>query len=57
MNSVYYMKKTFAKINSKIKKYVDFSGPHFPVKKETYQEWAKEVDTFIKEIHRTTAST
>jgi len=57
MTPVYYMEKTFKKIHSKNKKYVAFSGPHFPVKKETYQQWAKEVDAFIKEIHRTTAST
>ena len=57
MTPVYYMRKTFEKINSKNKKYVAFSGPHFPVKKETYQQWSKEVDNFIQEIHRTTAST
>ncbi|UTC78808.1 hypothetical protein E4O04_12700 [Treponema sp. OMZ 799] len=28
----------------------DFPGPHFPLKKETYRRWAKEVDAFIKEI-------
>ncbi|MEL3906629.1 MAG: alpha/beta hydrolase [Treponema sp.] len=53
MTPVYYMKKTFDNIKCKDKKYVDFPGPHFPVKKETYGKWAKEVDAFIKEIERT----
>ncbi len=57
MTPVYYMKKTFDRLNTKYKKYVGFQGPHFPIMMETYQEWAKEVDQFIKEIHRTNAST
>ena len=57
MTPAHYMKKTFDRLNTQNKKYVDFQGPHFPLKKETYQKWAHEVDQFIKEIHRTTAST
>jgi len=44
-----YMKKTFERLGSKIKKYVEVEGaPHFPIKMETYNRWANEVDQFIK---------
>ncbi len=44
-----YMKKTFERLGSKIKKYVEVEGaPHFPTKMETYNRWANEVDQFIK---------
>jgi len=51
MTPKYYTEKVFRKLGSVNKKYVEIKGaPHFPVEKRYYDEWAEEVDAFIKSI-------
>lgn len=47
----YYSKKVFTKLGSSNKKYLEIkNAPHFPTEKRYYDEWADEVDFFIKSI-------
>lgn len=49
MTPKYYTKKTFDKLGSKIKKYIELEGAsHFPTQKEYYLKWAEETDRFLK---------
>ena len=49
MTPAYFTKKVFKKLKSENKKYIRFEGAHFPVDKESYIKWGKEVDRFVKE--------
>ena len=51
MTPKYYIEKTFKKIGSSKKRYVEMTGaPHFPLEKKFYDQWATEVDNFIKDF-------
>lgn len=46
-----YIKRTFEMLGSRKKKYVEIkAASHFPTKTEIYDQWANEVDQFIKEV-------
>lgn len=46
-----YIKKTFEALGSKSKKYIEVEeASHFPTKPEFYNQWANEVDQFLKGI-------
>lgn len=48
MTPKYYTKKTFEKLGSKIKKYIELDGAaHFPTQKKYYLKWAEETDKFL----------
>jgi hypothetical protein len=49
MTPCYYTKKIFARIKSNRKKFIDFSGAHFPLDKQTYLKWGENVGEFLKE--------
>lgn len=51
MTPKYYTKKTYEKLGSKNKKYIELEGAaHFPTQKEYYLKWADETDRFLKKI-------
>ncbi len=51
MTPKYYIKKTFEKLGSKRKKYIEMDGsPHFPLEKHYYEEWKNAVVKFVSEI-------
>lgn len=46
-----YIERTYNKLGSKIKKYVEVENcEHFPIHSEHYNIWAEEVDCFIKRL-------
>ena len=49
MTPSYYTIKTFDKIKSNKKKYVEFEGGHFPINRQSYEKWSEEVNAFINE--------
>ena len=51
MTPKYYTKKTFEKLGSKIKKYIELeAASHFPTQKKYYLKWAEETDVFLKDV-------
>lgn len=49
MTPSYYTKKTFQKLKSKEKKYVNFQGAHFPTDKQSYIIWVESVKAFLED--------
>jgi len=49
MTEARFTKRIFDKLGSERKRYVDFTGGHYPLEKSTYIKWAEAVDKFIKE--------
>ncbi|HNT78186.1 MAG TPA: alpha/beta fold hydrolase [Anaerolineae bacterium] len=50
MTRSYHTKKVYARLNSINKKYISFSGGHFPTDKQAYIVWGECVDEFLKGI-------
>ena len=51
MTPKYYTEKVFERLGSAIKKYILIKeAAHFPTQKVYYEQWANEVDVFIKNI-------
>lgn len=51
MTPKYYTQKTFDKLGSNKKKYIELEGAaHFPIENDYYKTWSMEVDQFIKEL-------
>ncbi|MBN4063085.1 MAG: hypothetical protein COA82_07890 [Alkaliphilus sp.] len=51
MTPKYYIQKTFDKLGSNKKKYIELEGAaHFPIENDYYKTWSKEVGQFIKEL-------
>jgi len=48
MTRSYHTKKVFDRLQSSNKEYLDFSGGHFPLDKETFLTWGTVVDEFIR---------
>ena len=47
----YYVKKTYDKLGSKNKNYIELQGAnHFPIEKKYYSKWAKETDEFLQDL-------
>jgi alpha-beta hydrolase superfamily lysophospholipase len=53
MTRSYHTKKVYQKLNTLNKKYISFTGGHFPTDKESYIKWGKSVDEFISQISKT----
>jgi len=48
MTPKYYIKKTFEKLGSSNKKYIEVAGsPHFPVVEKYYKQWCRSVTEFV----------
>ncbi len=51
MTPKYYTKKTFEKLGSPIKRYIELDGAaHFPTQRSYYQRWEEETDIFLKRL-------
>ncbi|MFP4017276.1 MAG: alpha/beta hydrolase [Halanaerobiales bacterium] len=51
MTPVYYTRKTFDRLGSDIKEYVELEGAaHFPIQEKYYEIWTNETDKFLKRL-------
>lgn len=52
MTPGYYTEKVFRKLGSSNKKYIEIKdAAHFPTERKYYEQWAEEVDSFIKRLN------
>jgi alpha-beta hydrolase superfamily lysophospholipase len=52
MTPRYYTEKVFRKLGSSNKKYIEIKdAAHFPTERKYYEQWAEEVDSYIKRLN------